>query len=126
MILPGPDLMGAALAGGTAGIGPGRAGLNLPLDLSRPPDATARAVAQGVAWGLWGGVMGMVWTLGRTTGREVGVLVSGGGRAVLGQMRENVAAHAPGTLPAMAPWVEVDELVLEGVAWIARDLGLDA
>jgi type III pantothenate kinase len=111
VILPGPDLMRDSLVRGTAGVvvegGAEEAGL---------PTRTRTAVGQGVAWALWGAVAGMLETLARETGRSPGVVLSGGARSVL---RPRVTA-------AGVPVQEIDELVLEGLAWIARDQGLNA
>jgi pantothenate kinase type III len=49
----------------------------------------------------------------QATQRPPSILLSGGARAVLRPLLSGEV-------------VEVDELVLEGLAWIARDLGYDA
>lgn len=108
VILPGPDLMKKALKQGTAGVRP--RGL---YAMTRAPRNTLAAVSQGVAWALWGGVEGMKRQLAHTVGRVPRVLLSGGGRQALLPMLEGEVT-------------EVDELVLEGLGWIARDLGYDA
>lgn len=129
VIVPGPALMRAALAHGTARVGDGGTG---PIDTL--PDHTAAAVSQGIAWALWGAVEGMRRRLAeyhpaspgggpgacsepgaQHIGPGCGILLSGGARAVLAR---------PGL--AWQPVLEVDELVLEGVACIARDLGWHA
>ncbi len=107
-IVPGPVLMRDALDRGTAGVhvNPGAEGAALPRD-------TPSAVGQGIAWALWGVVEGMSRQLSQSVNRPPRVLVSGGARGFL--------------LPFLkGEVVEVDELVLEGLAWIARDLGYDA
>jgi pantothenate kinase type III len=70
-------------------------------------------VDQGIAWALWGVVEGMSRQLLQTVGRRPRILLAGGGRAALRPL-----------LPSEL--VETDELVLEGLTWIARDLGYDA
>ena len=108
VILPGPDLMRRALDRGTAGVRPEGA-----LDAVDPPRNTRAAVNRGIAWALWGGVEGMKRHLELVEGRPSRVMLSGGGRNVLAPMLEGEVT-------------EVDELVLEGLGWIARDLGYDA
>ncbi|MEW6679115.1 MAG: type III pantothenate kinase [Pseudomonadota bacterium] len=111
VILPGPDLMREALARGTARVIVEDAAVQTGW-----PVTTRAAVGQGIGWALWGGVAGMLETLGRETGRLPGVLLSGGARAML----------VPRFLAAGVELREIDELVLEGLAWIARDQGLNA
>jgi len=117
-IAPGPHLLRASLAGGTAGIqvaetlapweamAPGSAPETWPRD-------TPSAVAQGMALALRGVVEGMSRRMALAQGQPPAVLLSGGARGVL------------------RPWLdpeitEVDQLVLEGLACIARDLGYAA
>lgn len=101
-IAPGPDLMRAALLRGTAGV---RA-FSVPVDGF--PSETGAAVASGIALAQAGVVAGMRERLARQTGQPVTVLLSGGARAVLENLLE-------------PPVVEADDLVLEGLAWIAKD-----
>jgi type III pantothenate kinase len=108
LIVPGPALMGDALDRGTA-----RVHVNPVGDAGALPVDTPSAVGQGIAWALWGGVEGMSRRLSGIVQRQPGVLLSGGARGVLRPLLQGVV-------------VEVDELVLEGLACIARDLGYDA
>ena len=107
-IVPGPWLMQNALDMGTAGIRKGR------LATSREwPRSTATAVAQGIGLALWGVVAEMIRRLQGSVGEPPTVLLTGGARRVL--------------MPFVnAEVVEVDQLVLEGLAWIALDSGYDA
>jgi type III pantothenate kinase len=108
IILPGPDLMRRALAQGTAGVR-----LEGAAEAVDPPRNTRAAVSRGIAWALWGGVEGMKRHLELAQGRPARVMLSGGGRNLLAPMLGDGVTV-------------VDELVLEGLAWIARDLGYDA
>lgn len=104
-IVPGPALMRASLAASTDRIRAmtGGAMADLPRD-------TASAVATGIALALCGVVEGMGRRLQSATGREVTVIAGGGARSLL--------------MPCLdRPVVEVENLVLEGLAWVARDLG---
>ncbi len=107
-IVPGPDLMRAALFSGTAGVGPGAGGVQ---DF---PRETGVAVDTGIALALAGVVEGMRARLARERGGiSPPVVLTGGARA-------RVRALLAGDV------YELDELVLEGLAWIARDQGFDA
>ena len=107
-IAPGPDLMQAALARGTA-----RVQVHAATTAMDWPRNTQTAVGQGIAWALWGVVEGMSRQLAQAAGRPPRVLLTGGARHVLRPLLSDDV-------------VQVDELVLEGLAWIARDLGYDA
>lgn len=108
VIAPGPALMRSALDRGTASV---RA-LEHAARVAQPRNTLA-AVGTGIPWALWGVVEGMKREFQRTLGRTPNVLLSGGARHVLA--------------PLLGEGVEqVNELVLEGLAWIARDLGYDA
>lgn len=108
-IVPGPDLMRRSLFSGTAGI---RASTGRWQDIPRD---TGAAVDSGVALALLGVVEGMRRSLAEMRGRQSvepldAVVLTGGARSWL--------------MPLMrCEVIEVDELVLEGLAWIARDLG---
>jgi type III pantothenate kinase len=108
VIVPGPDLMLRALGQGTS-----RVTVREPVWGTAVPANTQAAVGQGIAWALWGAVEGMSRRLTEVVGRPPGVLLSGGARAIVRPLLTGQV-------------VEVDELVLEGMAWIARDLGYDA
>ena len=101
-IAPGPELMQAALLHGTAGV------RDFAGTLAAFPVDTGAAVASGIALAQVGVVAGMRERLARHTGQTVTVLLSGGARALLANL-----------LPP--PVVEADDLVLEGLAWIAKD-----
>jgi len=107
-IAPGPRLMRESLSIGTA-----RAHSAEPTGLEDWPRDTRSAVGQGIAYALWGVVQGMSWRLARSVGHQPSVLLSGGAREILRPL-----------LPRDT--TEVNELVLEGLAWIARDLGYAA
>lgn len=108
-IAPGPDLMRESLLSGTAGIGFVQGGWQaVPLD-------TGAAVDTGITLALLGVVRGMRDQLGNLTGMAEGcpppLVVLGGGA------RHWLSGHVPGEV------FESEELVLEGLTWIARDLG---
>ena len=101
-IAPGPDLMQRALQQGTAGV------REFSGELASLPTHTAAAVATGIALAQVGVVTAMRERLARRAGRPVTLLLSGGARA--------------GLRPLLAPpVVEADDLVLEGLAWMAKE-----
>lgn len=108
-IVPGPALMRGALDRGTARVHVG----TLLVAGGGLPNNTQAAVEQGVGWALWGVVEGMSRQFSRTVGRTPRIILSGGARDFLRPFLVDEV-------------VEVDELVLEGLACIARDLGYDA
>ena len=103
--------MRASLFAGTAGIGPSAGGWrDFPRD-------TGAAVDSGIALAMLGVVQGMRMRLAGVHGSDSdslpAIILTGGARAVL--------------RPLLSGEVfEIDELVLEGLAWIARDLGFAA
>jgi len=101
-IAPGPDLMWAALQQGTAGV------QAFSPSLATFPVNTGAAVASGIALAQVGVVAGLRQRLAQLCGKGVTVLLSGGARAGLANRLE-------------PPVVEADDLVLEGLAWIAKD-----
>lgn len=106
-IVPGPDLMRSSLLSGTAGVGASSGGWR------EFPRETGTAVDSGIALALLGVVQGMRGRLagmGEAKSELPAVILTGGARACLGPL-------LPGEV------IEIDELVLEGLAWIARDLG---
>lgn len=106
-IAPGPEWMREALRQGTAGV---RAFSGSDAMF---PVETGGAVACGITLALTGVVAGMRERLAGHTGRPVAVLLSGGARAaLLGRLQ--------------APVVETEDLVLEGLACIAKDEEWDA
>lgn len=106
VIAPGPALMQAALLDGTAGVREFSGSVaNSVTDF---PCDTGAAVASGIALAQAGVVVAMRERLAHLTGNPVTVLLSGGARALLTSLLE-------------PPVVEADDLVLEGLAWIAKD-----
>lgn len=116
-ILPGPELMRAALAQGTAGVRVPWAAADADMAAAPAfpgdwPRSTAEAVRQGIGLAAQGVVQGLAARFTVATGRAPGIVLAGGGR---GAVRPYLSGRV----------VEVDELVLEGLTWIARDLGYD-
>lgn len=101
LILPGPQLMRQALAGGTAGV------KTLTGRVQDFPRSTGDAVETGIWRALSGAVEDMRERLARTLGQPVEVVLTGGEATVL-------APHVAG------PRRVVEDLVLEGLACIAR------
>lgn len=101
-IAPGPGLMQTALQHGTAGV------RDFSGKLALFPTDTGAAVACGIALAQTGVVAGMRDRLARHCGKVVTILLSGGARAGL------TSLLAP-------PVVETDDLVLEGLVWMARE-----
>ena len=121
-IVLGPDLMRASLHGGTAGVkaaitasAPAPAAHSCAAEWPTTPEptTTAIAVAQGIGYALSGGVMEACRRIQVAVGETPTVVLSGGARAAL-------RPYLSGTV------IETDELVLEGLAWVARDLGYNA
>ncbi len=114
-IVPGPALMATALAGGTARLGQVAPRWPREWDGRSVPRDTAAAMGEGMLLALRGVILAMGERLAarsRAGGREGGhtVLLHGGARGLL--------------LPFLTiPVVEVEDLVMEGLAWVARDLG---
>jgi len=104
-IAPGPELMRNALARGTAGVN---------VELSNPgqaiPTDTMAAVNQGIGRALWGVAEGMFRQFSRDSGRQPVMLLSGGAREYVRPFLD-------------VEVVEVDNVVMEGLTWIAQDLG---
>lgn len=105
MIVPGVTLMRRALAGGTAGVA------DLPGVWREFPRCTGDAVATGVVTALAGAVEAMRLHLGRRVGGDVPVVLTGGDAKAL-------AGHLSGQVRIES------NLVLEGLLWLARDLGV--
>ncbi len=106
-ILPGADLMRAALASGTARVDAA------DVQPTAWPRDTASAVATGIHLAQRGVVLALRRQLRARVGRTVRIVLAGGAAAQL----------APG-LPR--PLRRCEHLVLEGLAWMARDCGCDA
>lgn len=108
-IAPGPELMRESLYLRTAGVA------SLAGGWQAMPRDTGAAVGTGITLALLGVVQGMRERLAEirgvaSEGHLPGVILGGGARHWL---RPRLQGEV----------VEVDELVLEGLAWIARDLG---
>lgn len=105
MILPGAALMRRALAEGTAAV-PASAG-----DWQDFPRSTGDAVATGILTALVGTIEAMRARLTDEIAHEVPVVLAGGDA-------EGLAGHLSG------PVMIENNLVLEGLLWLARDLGV--
>ncbi|HRH81325.1 MAG TPA: type III pantothenate kinase [Thiobacillaceae bacterium] len=109
LILPGLGLMRAALRGGTAGVrtaADGMAGVTADF-----PTATDSGVETGIRLAVAGAVREMHHRLGARLGRPAGVVLTGGDAALLaGDI--GISAQVR------------DDLVLEGLRWVAADLGV--
>lgn len=111
LILPGLGLMRAALCEGTAGVRTA-AGAFMG-EAAGFPTATDSGVETGIRLAVAGAIRAMCQRLCARLGREVGVVLTGGDAALLA-----------GDL-AMPVQVR-DDLVLEGLRWVAEDLGVPA
>ncbi len=106
-IVPGERLMRHSLISGTAEV---RAEAGWKPDWPRDTDS---AVGAGLALALCGVVEGVRARLrADRQDRDIPIVLSGGAR-------EGLRAHLHG------PVREVDNIVLEGLGWIAKDLGCD-
>jgi len=108
-ITPGPDLMRVSLLRGAAGVREINKIAEMAGMASGFPRTTGAAVATGIALAQAGVVTGMRERLRWHSGEVVTVLLTGGARAAVAGLLE-------------PPVVEADDLVLEGLAWIAKDL----
>lgn len=104
LILPGPQLMRQALGTGTAGV------KTLTGRVEEFPRSTGDAVETGIWRALAGAVEDMRGRLSRASGQQVAVVLTGGEGPAL-------AAHVA------EPRRVLEDLVLEGVACIARLTG---
>lgn len=104
LILPGIAIARASLAAGTAAIRDG-SGRWLPY-----PRSTGDAVESGIREAVCGAIERMRARLSAEQAAEVRVVLSGG--------------DAEGILPGVPAASVVDGLVMEGLLWIARDLGV--
>jgi type III pantothenate kinase len=113
-IVPGPDLMRASLRSGTAGIRPSSGKWqDYPRDTGAAVDSGIALALSGVVRGMRERLAGMGGTEQVTSGSDgplPAVVLTGGARACIRPL-------------LMGDVFEMDELVLEGLAWIARDLG---
>lgn len=111
-ILPGADMMRVALAHGTAAVAVASPTVDGVAPAAWPRD-TGEAVATGIGLAMRGVVLEMRERLRREVAREARVVITGGARAALRHW-----------LPE--PPLEREGLVLDGLAWIARDLACRA
>lgn len=106
-IVPGPHLMRAALAQGTAGVGATEG------EVTRFPLATGDAVSTGIALALAGVVRSLRLRQAERVGATPLVVLTGGARQLLRPLLDD-------------PVQEVEDLVLRGLADIARGMGWTA
>ncbi len=113
-IVPGPELMSAALVEGTSQIGTALPPMEVMGSGSFEdyPRETAAAIRSGIVLALAGVIVGMRVRLERDCGRSARIVLTGGAR-------EQVRTALTGDV------MEMDNMVLEGATWIARDLGYD-
>lgn len=105
VILPGAELMRRALHAGTAGV-PAQIG-----EVTEFPRSTGDGVETGITLAWVGAVQELRARLAEHAGGEVGVVLTGG--------------DADRLLGRLSPPVQrVEDLVLEGLLWMARDLGV--
>lgn len=105
IILPGAGLMRKLLQEGTAGVA------EVLGEVTDFPRATGDAVETGITLALAGAVAGLRAKLATREGGEVAVVLTGGD-----------SGRLLGKIPP--PVQVVDDLVLEGLLWMARDLGV--
>jgi len=108
VIIPGPDLMRAALLAGTGQIETRLRGDDLSANLAAPPRDTATAVGMGIALAQAGVVRAMCERMQNVAEQLPLVILTGGARA---QVRDWLRVEL----------IEIEDLVLEGLAWIALD-----
>ncbi len=112
IILPGPDLMRAALLGATAQIESRMQQTDAPPAslpfAARPPRDTAAAVSTGIALAQAGAIRAMCAAMPDAAEKPPLLLLTGGAC-------DQVRAWLPMEL------IEVEDLVLEGLAWIAME-----
>jgi type III pantothenate kinase len=116
VILPGPDLMRAALLGGTAQI---ETRMQTPLagsiagsitvtSLETLPRDTASAVGAGIAMAQAGAIAAVCALGSGSEPAQSRLILTGGAR---GQVRDSLRME----------WVEIDDLVLDGLSWVALE-----
>lgn len=113
IILPGPDMMRSALLGGTGQIAPRLSGAPFSADaaarLVPPPRSTAAAVATGIALAQAGAIQAFCSAEFEPAQKSPLLVLSGGARA---QVRNWLTLEL----------IEMDDLVLEGLTWVAQEL----
>ncbi len=112
IILPGPDLMRSALMSGTSQIEP-RMQINasLPafsLNLTSPPRDTQSAVSAGIALAQVGAIRAMCVAQNDNLGDPPKLILTGGAR---NQIRSALSFE----------FTEIEDLALEGLAWVALE-----
>jgi type III pantothenate kinase len=108
MIVPGVGLMRRALETGTAALA-GAEG-----NWQAFPRATGDAVVTGIWTAMAASVMTMQARLSARLGRDVGVVVTGGDARPLAARLQDVGCSTGAHV--------IDNMVLEGLLWVARDL----
>jgi type III pantothenate kinase len=112
VILPGPDLMRTALLGGTAQIETRmRTDTGAPLavaSLDTPPRNTAAAVDAGIAMAQAGAITALCAPGSEPAAPRPLLILTGGAR---GQVRDSLRMER----------IEIDDLVLDGLAWVALE-----
>lgn len=114
VILPGPDMMRAALLGGTGQIErrmSAQAGLATDWSLAPPPRDTAAAVATGIALTQTAAINAMLEAMRQAAADSATpplLILTGGARE---QVRAGLRCEL----------IEMDDLVLDGLAWIALE-----
>lgn len=114
VILPGPDMMRAALLGGTGQIERrmhAHAGLATEWSLTPPPRDTAAAVATGIALAQAATIHAMLESMRQAAADPATspmLILTGGARE---QVRAGLRCEL----------IEMDDLVLDGLAWIALE-----
>lgn len=108
VIIPGPDQMRAALLGGTGQIEARMRGDAWMANTDAWPRDTDTAVGMGIALAQVGVVRAMCERMPDSAGSPPLVILTGGARA-------RIRAWLPGQL------IEIEDMVLEGLAWIALE-----
>jgi type III pantothenate kinase len=113
VIIPGPDLMSAALLRGTGQIEARmrQDGSSTTLGPAALPRDTDTAVDMGIALAQAGVVKAMCERMSGASDQQPLVILTGGGRA---QVRSWLSNEV----------IEIEDLVLEGLAWIALESNL--
>jgi type III pantothenate kinase len=111
VIVPGPDLMRAALLGGTGQVEARMRQEGSSVTPTALPRDTDTAVAMGIALAQAGVVKAMCERMPGAPDQQPLVILTGGARD---QLRDWLSNEV----------IEIEDLVLEGLAWIARDLDL--
>jgi type III pantothenate kinase len=108
VIIPGPDLMRSALLGGTGQIQCRMCDATASTDVAAPPRDTAMAVEMGIALAQAGAIRSLCERMSALSEQPPLVVLTGGARA---QVRAGLRVEL----------IEIEDLVLEGLAWIALE-----